>query len=159
MLSCLLFDLGIKPLAATIRNSTLTGIQVSGSDKKIKCKPFANNMMVYLHESNDLDTLKNKALNPWCEVSGAVFNMAKTEVIPIDTRQYHERLIESRKLDDLSEPIQLNIRVVKEGQPVRVLGAWIGNSVDQATPWTLTIKKIVTSLKRWEANHPTTEGR
>ena len=115
--------------------------------------------MVYLHESDDLNTLKNKVLDPWCEVSGAVFNTAKTKVIPIGTRQYCKRLIESWRLNNLSELIQLNIRIVKDSQLVRVLGAWIGNSVDQATPWTLTIKKIATSLKRWEANHPTTEGR
>lgn len=142
-----------------IRNSTLTGIQVSGSDKKIKCKLFADDTMVHLHESGNLNTLKNKALDPWYEVSGAVFNTAKTEVIPISTRQYRERLIESRKLNDLSEPIQPNIRIAKEGQLVRVLSTWIGNGVDQATPWTPTIEKIATSLKRWEANHPAMEGR
>ena len=142
MLSCLLFDLGIKPLAAMIRNSTLTGIQVSGSDKKIKCKLFADDTMVYLHESDDLDTLKNKALNPWCEVSGAVFNTAKTEVIPIGTRQYCERLIESRKLNDLSEPIQPNVRIAKEGQPVRVLGAWTGNGMDQAHHGPQQLRKL-----------------
>jgi ribonuclease HI len=31
--------------------------------------------------------------------------------------------------------------------------------VDQATPWTPTIEKIALNLKRWEANHPTSEGR
>jgi phospholipase/lecithinase/hemolysin len=31
--------------------------------------------------------------------------------------------------------------------------------VDQATPWTTTIEKIAASLKKWDANHPTTEGR
>jgi len=31
--------------------------------------------------------------------------------------------------------------------------------VDQATPWTTTIEKIAAALKRWDANHPMTEGR
>jgi hypothetical protein len=99
------------------------------------------------------------SVKPWCAVSGAVFNRAKTEVIPIGTSEYRERVIKSRTLNNLTPPIEAGVRIVVEGQPVRVLGAWIGNGVDQANPWTPTIEKIASSLKRWEASHPTTEGR
>ena len=75
------------------------------------------------------------------------------------TSEYRTNLISSRRINPGCEPIQQNIKIATEGQPVRVLGAWIGNGVDQATPWTPTIEKIAASLKKWEANHPTTEGR
>ena len=87
------------------------------------------------------------------------FNIAKMEIIPFGTNEYRTNLITTRKLNPNSEPIQLNIKIAIEGQPIRVLGAWISNGVDQATPWTPTIEKIATALKKWEANHPTTEGR
>jgi len=158
-LSCLLFDLGIEPLAATIRASPLKGIEIQNADECVKCKFFADDATAYLHETDDFETLERRALTPWCEVSRAVFNIAKTEVIPIGTAEYRTRLIETRKTHEGAAPIPANIKIAVEGQPVRVLGAWIGNGVEQATPWTPTIEKIATSLKRWEANHPTTEGR
>ena len=158
-LSCLLFDIGIEPLASMIRNSPIQGISVRDAPENIKCKLFANDMMVYLNETDDLRTLEDHALKPWCEVSGAKFNISKTEIIPIGTKPYRDNLILTRRTNPTSEPVDPNIKIAVEGQPVRVLGAWIGNGVDQATPWTPTIEKIATSLKRWEANHPTSEGR
>ena len=159
VLSCLLFDLGIEPLAATIRNSAIWGIPVQNATETVKCKLFADDTMVYLHESDSIELLEETAPKPWCDVSGVVFNIAKTEVILIGTQEYRKELLRTRKMNGASNPIQASIRITKDGQPVRVLGAWIGNGVDQATPWTLTIKKIAQNLKRWEANHPTTEGR
>ena len=158
-LSCLLFDLGIEPLAATIRNSPLKGIKLQETPENLKCKLFADDTMVYLDESDCMTTLEEHALNPWCKVSGAVFNISKTEVIPIGSKEFRTNLLETRQTNPNSPPIPANINIAKEGQPTRVLGAWIGNGIDQATPWTPTIEKIAASLKRWEANHPTSEGR
>ena len=158
-LSCLLFDLGIEPLAATIRASPIWGIEIDNEPESLKCKLFADDTMVYLSKLDSLSTLEEHALKPWCEVSGAVFNIAKTEVIPVGTKEYRSTLVETRRMNPESDPIQVNIRIAADGQPVRVLGAWIGNDVDQATPWTPTIEKIAMNLKRWEANHPTSEGR
>ena len=158
-LSCLIFDLSIEPLAAMIRNSPITGIPIEGAPENLKCKLFADDTMVYLNETDKMETLETHALNPWCEVAGAIFNIAKTEIIPIGTKEYRTNLISTRMLNPQSAPIQPNIKIAKEGQPVRVLRAWIGNGVDQATPWTPIIEKIASNLKRWEANHPTTEGR
>ena len=115
--------------------------------------------MVYLNEQDNITTLEDHALKPWCEISSAVFNIAKTEIIPIGSTEYRESVITTRRLNPDSAPIENNIKIAKDGQPIRVLGAWIGNKVDQATPWTPTIEKIATNLKRWEANHPTSEGR
>lgn len=115
--------------------------------------------MVYLHESDDFTTLKEHALNPWCEVSGVVFNIAKTEVIPFGTKDYRTNLIATRKTNPVSSQFEVNIKIATEGQPTHILGAWTGNKVDQAIPWTPTIEKIATNLKRWEANHPTAKGR
>ena len=158
-LSCFLFDLGIEPLAATIRASPLKGIELQNTGENVKCALFADDTTTYMDESDDFETLEQQALTPWCQVSGAVFNIAKTEIILIGTKEYRERLISTRRTHEGATPIPENIRIAGEGQPVRVLGAWIGNGVEQATPWTPTIEKIAANLKRWEANHPTAEGR
>ena len=158
-LSCLLFNLGIEPLAAALRNSPSQGIKVRDSPENIKCRLFADDTTVYLCESDDLETIEEHALTPWCEVSGAVFNTSKTEIIPVGTEEYRRNLIETRRTHPDSPQIPPNVKIAREGQPVRILGAWIGNGVDQGTPWTPTIEKIATALKKWEANHPTMEGR
>ena len=51
------------------------------------------------------------------------------------------------------------MKLAKEGQPVRSLGAWIGNKTDQATPWTKTIDKMTAALERWKKCSPTLRGK
>ena len=103
-LSCLIFDLSIEPLAAAIRNSPITGIAVEGAPENVKCKLFADDTMVYLHETDSIDTLESHALIPWCDVSGTVFNTTKTEIIPIGTKEYRTNLIATRKLNPQALP-------------------------------------------------------
>ncbi|KAJ3753756.1 hypothetical protein EV360DRAFT_23380, partial [Lentinula raphanica] len=39
------------------------------------------------------------------------------------------------------------------------LGALIGNSINQLTPWARVLERIDQSLDRWEQSCPTMEGR
>lgn len=111
-----MFDLSIEPLAAVIRNSPITGIPIEGTSENLKCKLFTDDTMVYLHETDELETLEQHALTPWCEVAGAVFNIAKMEIIPIGTKEYRTNLITTRKLNPQSRPIQPNIKIAKASQ-------------------------------------------
>jgi hypothetical protein len=52
-----------------------------------------------------------------------------------------------------------NVHIAKEGEPVRALGAFIGNGVDDDSVWTPTLDKIEEVLKRWAKSHPTFEGK
>ena len=40
-----------------------------------------------------------------------------------------------------------------------MLGAWIGNDIPYTIPWHSVLEKINTDLMRWEATHPTLEGK
>jgi hypothetical protein len=57
------------------------------------------------------------------------------------------------------QPIPQNIHIVKDGEPVRILGAWMGNQINSADPWTKTLEKITRSLHQWNKGHPTLKGR
>ena len=43
--------------------------------------------------------------------------------------------------------------------PVRVLGAFLGNKVNQLAVWTPTLEKIDCKLECWSRNHPTQDGK
>ena len=84
-LSCPLFDLTIEPLACLIRRDpNLSGIAIPGLAQNIKITMFADDTTLFLSKHDKLDDAQ-ATLNRWCKVSGAKFNVDKTEIIPIGT--------------------------------------------------------------------------
>ena len=158
-LSCLLFDLAIEPLAEMLRRSDLEGYEIPGTRYRLITTLFADDTTVYLSAGDSIETLE-KILGKWCKASGAKFNLDKTEIIPIGTEEYRKRVIETRQMNPESEErIPGHMKLAIEGQPVRSLGAWMGNNIDQATPWTKTIEKITAALDRWKKCSPTLRGK
>ena len=84
---CILFDLGIKPLAANIRASNIEGIDVPNLAEKVKISLFADDTTVILTEHDSFVELIG-LLDKWCAVSGAKFNVEKTEIIPLGSTKY-----------------------------------------------------------------------
>lgn len=86
LMSCMLFDLGIEPLAADICASGIRGIDVPNLAEKVKVSLFADDTTVILTEydsfSEPIGTLDKR-----CKVLGAKFNVEKTEIIPIGTAE------------------------------------------------------------------------
>jgi ribonuclease HI/exonuclease III len=157
-LSCLLFNLSIEPLAIMIRKSTIKGYTIPGMPKTIKTTLFADDTTIYMSNSDNFTNMQ-KVLDTWCSVSGAKFNLSKTEIIPIGTKDYRNTVLTTRRINPGQEPIPNNIHLAKDGEPVRILGAWIGNNVDQCGIWSKTLDKIEKSLEQWTKSHPTMEGR
>ena len=56
-------------------------------------------------------------------------------------------------------PLNNKIRIVKDKEAVRILGAWLGNNTKAATPWGPVIDKIHKSLEHYSKGHPTLNGR
>jgi exonuclease III len=158
-LSCLLFDLAIEPLACLLRtNPTLEGIRIPGQTRRLLVNLFADDTLIYLSNNNRYDDLQ-KVLTIWCAAAGAKFNEDKTEVVPIGTTEHRARVLESRRLQPDGEPLEESIRIAADGHAIRSLGAWIGNNVDNAEPWSPIMDSIKSSLDQWQKGHPTMKGK
>ena len=159
-LSCLLFNLGIEPLACMIRNEpNLQGFRIPGVEEPIKINLFADDTNLFLSKEDRFDTAQS-ILTDWCKVSGAKFNIEKTEIIPIGSEEHRRRVITTRKVNQ-NDMAALNtqIRIAEEGEAVRSLGAWVGNHTNDASPWEALLDKINKNLKRWGKSKPTMMGR
>ena len=159
-LSCFLFDLAIKPLACMIcSDPNLHGINIPGINPNILITMFADDTTLFLSENDSLDDTQ-RALNQWCKVSGAKFNIEKTEIIPIGTANHRSTVVRTRKINPRDEePLNDKIRIAEDGQATRSLGAWIGNQVNDLTPWEPILDKIHHGKERWRKTHPTLHGR
>ena len=158
-LSCLLFDLTIEPLAQTIRRADeLRGIPIPGRRDSLKIKLFADDTTVYMSENDDMADLQ-RVLNQWCAVSGAKFNIEKTEIIPIGNEDQRREIRDSGRLSEWGQALPQGTRIAKEGEPVRILGAWLGNGVDQTTTWAPIMENCSKRLQRWNAGRHSLEGR
>ena len=51
------------------------------------------------------------------------------------------------------------IRIAKDGEAVRFLGAWIGNHANDATPWEPILATIKARLEFWKKSWPTMASR
>ena len=159
-LSCALFNLAIEPLACRIRGDpNIKGFSVPGLIDKLAIKLFANDTNLYLSREDNLQTVQG-ILDEWCEISGAKFNQEKTEIIPIGREEHRHNVVATRKLSPRDPtPLPEGTRIARDGDAVRMLGAWIGNRIEDITPWEPIINKINTKLGRWKRTHPSLNGR
>jgi hypothetical protein len=80
---------------------------------------------LYLSKKDSFDHIQ-KVLDSWCEISGAKFNIEKTEVIPIGTTEHRHRVVFIRKLNKYDQgPLIEQIHIIKDGESIRMLGAWM----------------------------------
>ena len=157
-LSCLLFNIAIESLATMLRQSDLEGLHVDGIVERTIATLFADDTTVYLSKNDSFADLHN-LLQKWCTASRAKFNVQKTEVIPVGSAAYRARVVEERKLDEGQPSIPSRIHIAKDGEPVRVLGAFVGNDVEQVNVWAPILEKSDRALARWEKTRPTQDGR
>ena len=159
-LSCPIFNLAIEPLACLLRKSpTLRGFQIPGLTEKLITKVLADDMALFLSLADRFDHVR-QILCDWCQVSGAKFNIEKTEIIPIGSVAHRAQVIASRKINPLDQhPFESRIRIAADTEAVRYLGAWLGNKVDESTPWEPVVSNISKALTLWEKAHPSMVGR
>lgn len=160
-MSCLIFIIGIEPLACMLRKSNLTGFSIPGVDDRLITSLFADDTTVYLSDEDSYDHLW-ETLDQWCVASRAKFNHTKTEIIPIGTPQYRDSVAITRRLTPHANPIQPGVSIVdhRQGKPTRILGSWISYGISAGcNPWTPVLEKIEKSLLQWEKSLPTLYGR
>jgi ribonuclease HI/exonuclease III len=159
-LSCALFDLAIEPLACKLReDQALEGITIPGVEDKIIVSMFADDTNLFLGKNDRMDYVQT-ILNEWCRASGAKYNIEKTEIIPIGSKEHRTRVNTTRKINQLDRtPLDDRIKIAQDGDAVRSLGAWIGNETNLKTPWEPILDNIHKTLKRWGKSNPTLTGR
>ena len=158
-LSCFLFDIGIEPLACLIRNAQeITGYQIPGVKEKLAINLFADDTVLFLNDTDRYDEVI-KILDRWCDASGAKFNKEKTEIVPIGTRTHRDTVNQSRKLHQNDQMIPPDVRIARDGEAIRSLGAWIGNETVETNPWEPIIDLVHNDLERWKSTHPTLDGK
>ena len=157
-LSCLLFDLAIEPLAATLRASNLRGYNIPGAPERLIATLFADDTTTFLHKDDHFIDLMH-ILDLWCAASGAKFNKDKTEIIPIGRPEYRAKLIATRKPSSSGTSLPDHIHIAADGEAIRILGAWHGNEVNEEQVWTPTVTKVEAALTQWEKSKPTMAGR
>ncbi|KAE9387764.1 hypothetical protein BT96DRAFT_761370, partial [Gymnopus androsaceus JB14] len=141
-----------------IRASNLEGYKIPGETERLIANLFADDTSAFLKATDCFDDLQG-ILEKWCLASGAKFNLMKTNIIPIGTEDYCKEVITSRKTSPNQVPLPANLHIAKEGEAVRILGAWFGNKISSEQVWTPVLEKIDTNLARWAKSGPTMEGR
>ncbi|RPD55591.1 hypothetical protein L226DRAFT_466944, partial [Lentinus tigrinus ALCF2SS1-7] len=141
-----------------IRKSDLSGFNIPGTIEALKATLFADDTTVYLSEEDDFGVLQD-ILDTWCSAAKARFNISKTEIIPIGEVTYRTEVITTYRSTGTWKNFPQNARMAGEGEPVRILGAFIGNGVRQCEAWSPTLAKLDSVLERWQKGISTLEGR
>ncbi|XP_006463113.1 hypothetical protein AGABI2DRAFT_54975, partial [Agaricus bisporus var. bisporus H97] len=141
-----------------IRQSDLAGAKIPNLREKLKVLMFADDTTVFLTKNDKYSSL-TKILETWCQAARAKFNIAKTEIIPIGSREYRETFTQTQRLNLQDTPIPSNIHFTQQGEETRILGAWIGNGGREATKWNKITNEIENRLTRWNKGNPGIEGR
>ncbi len=133
-------------------------MQIAGSASRLITTLFADDTTVYLDANDDFSQLET-ILRQWCRASGAKFNLAKTLIIPAGLPEYREKVLITRRLNAATIALPQHVKLIPDGTPARVLGAYVGNAVDNLEVWTGTLEKIDQQLRQWAKSHPTHEGK
>ena len=155
-MSCLLYNFAIEPLAEAIRKSKLKGIKINEKVKRLIVSLFADDTLIYLAEKDNIKKLK-KIIETFCTASTARFNLEKTEYLPIGNENFRKEAIRTRKIGE--NKIEEGIKIVKEGEAMRTLGAWVGNKKDNEILWDKILEKQEESLKIWKKTNMSMKGK
>lgn len=131
---------------------------IPGLAERLLTTLFADNTTVFLSALDRFDDLE-AILAGWCKAARAKFNAAKTEIIPFGKPEYRKQVAVHRALAYPSNVLPENVKVLKDGEATRSLGAWIGSSFEQSAPWDKVIETIKGNLERWDKRNPTLSGR
>lgn len=155
-MSCLLYDFAIKPLADAVRRSKLKGIEVNENVKRLIISLFADDTLIYMAENDDLNELKD-IIKIFCLASTARFNMEKTEYLPVGNKTFRQNIINTRRIGN--NEIEQGVKIIKEGEAMRTLGAWVGNETNTKIQWNKILRKQEDVIKAWSKTNMSLKGK
>jgi recombinational DNA repair protein RecR len=89
--------------------------------------------------------------------STAKFNLEKTEFLPFGEKKFREKFIKERTIGTYK--LEENLTIIKEGQAMRTLGAWVGNEITTRAQWDSIIIKQKEIIKKWSKMHLSYRGK
>ncbi|KAF8238254.1 hypothetical protein L208DRAFT_1142238, partial [Tricholoma matsutake] len=138
--------------------SNLKGLNVPGTGERLITMLFADDTTTFLAETDSLTDL-TIILDQWCYMAGAQFNTTKTQIIPMGSKTFRENFTQERRGKARHEKIPESIHIAKDGESIRILGAWLGINAPKATPWSPIIERIDNALAGWDHSKHTIEGQ
>ncbi|KAI0830484.1 hypothetical protein BC628DRAFT_1407977 [Trametes gibbosa] len=141
-----------------IRNSNIQGLSIPHCGKALKATLFADNTTIYLAATDDFAELQH-VLDTWCTAAKAHFNLKKTEIIPVGTPEYCTNVENTYRITGQWGNYPENVHMAADGEPVRILGAWLGNGVNESEIWAPKIEKILTVTNHWKNVTTTLNGK
>ncbi|KAI0764254.1 hypothetical protein BD413DRAFT_446488, partial [Trametes elegans] len=141
-----------------IRKSDIRGINIPHSAEALKATLFADDTTSFLSADDDFADLQ-KVLDTWCGAAKARFNIAKTEIIPIGTPEFRAGMVSTYRVTGAWGNYPRSARIAADGEPVRILGAWMGNGLDECEIWSPKLEAIRNMLEKWTRSRPTLEGK
>lgn len=148
-LSCLLFIIAIEPLLTMLRVSpNIKGLEIPGTGETLKAMLFTDETTAYLAQSDSFEDLM-ELTKTWCRASRAHFNETKTEVIPIGEKNFRAEVKRTRQISPGSEQEKIpeEVRIAKDGDAVRILGARVGNELSTEAVWNGVLDKVNSRLE------------
>ncbi|KAH6904209.1 hypothetical protein BKA70DRAFT_1077624, partial [Coprinopsis sp. MPI-PUGE-AT-0042] len=143
-----------------LRRSSLKGMTIKVGMERLITSLFADDTTVFMSQYDCFGDLE-KILDQWSTASGAKFNVEKTEVLPVGSPEFRNTLRETRQTgrDGAKDIIPDSAHIAEDGEPIRVLGVFVGIDIDDIGVWTPTIEQVIRALERWSRTNPTVEGR
>ncbi|KAF6747932.1 hypothetical protein DFP72DRAFT_821117, partial [Ephemerocybe angulata] len=143
-----------------LRKSNLRGFKIKENVAQIITKLFADDTAVYLACDDNFSDLE-ALLALWCTASGGKFNVIKTEIIPVGTEEYRAQVVLTRqgRPGDPHSALPGGVHIARDGEAVRVLGAHVGNKIDQEAVWAPILETLEKKVNYWLRSNPSLEGR
>ena len=155
-MSCLLYNFAIEPLADAVRESKLKGMKINEKLNRLLVSLFADDTLVYLSEKDEMKELE-KVIENFCQASTAKFNKEKTEYLPIGNEKYRRKVIETRKI--CGKELDKEAKIIREGEAMRTLGAWVGNKINNGLQWEGVIRRQEEAIEKWGKANLTLKGK
>jgi hypothetical protein len=109
---------------------------VRGKQERLITTLFTDNTLVYLDASDDVGALTD-ILDEWRLRDK--FNIGKTEIIHTGKINPRDRVRATRFVNGMHGTlIPEHIKIAAEREPIRTLGAWVGNGVEKIGTWSRT---------------------
>jgi len=156
-MSCLLYNLAIEPLGNLLRKSGLKGIKLAEEHRRVLAVMYADDTCLILDKEDKYEEVEN-TLQLFCKASTANFNEKKTEVMAIGKPNFRAEFQRTQKMKD-GTVIQQNVKILKEGETMRMLGAWHSNNGAAEPQWNNILEKAEEIAKNWSKTRPTLKGR